>query len=62
MAAGRAPASLKSPPASPRAPPVDRLRFGQLTEAVTTMGNLAATPAVVKLDMQTAVLGINYRF
>jgi hypothetical protein len=26
------------------------------------MGNLAATPAVVKLDVQTAVLGIDYHF
>jgi outer membrane immunogenic protein len=38
------------------------MRFGQLSEALATVGNLAATPAVVKLDTQTAVLGINYRF
>jgi outer membrane immunogenic protein len=38
------------------------MRFGQITEAPTTTGNLAASPAVVKLDVQTAVVGINYRF
>jgi hypothetical protein len=38
------------------------MRFGQLTEQITTAGNLVASPAVVKLDLQTAILGINYRF
>jgi outer membrane immunogenic protein len=38
------------------------MRFGEITEAPTTVGNLAASPAVVKLDVQTAVVGINYRF
>jgi len=28
----------------------------------TTVGNLTASPAVVKLDVQTAVVGINYKF
>lgn len=38
------------------------MRFGQLTEQPTTAGNLTASSAVVKLDLQTAILGINYRF
>jgi hypothetical protein len=28
----------------------------------TTAGNLTASSAVVKLDVQTAVVGINYKF
>jgi len=36
--------------------------FGEITEQPTTTGNLAATPAAVKLNLQTAVVGINYRF
>jgi hypothetical protein len=36
--------------------------FDQVTEYPTTTGNLAASPAVVKLNLQTAILGINYRF
>jgi outer membrane immunogenic protein len=38
------------------------MRFGNVTEQPTTVGNLAASPAVVDLDVQTAVVGINYRF
>lgn len=38
------------------------MRFGNVTEQPTTVGNLAASPAVVNLDVQTAVVGINYRF
>jgi outer membrane immunogenic protein len=38
------------------------MRFGNVTEQPTTAGNLAASPAVVNLDVQTAVAGINYRF
>ena len=36
--------------------------FGSITEVPTTTGNLAASPAAVKLDLQTAVIGINYKF
>jgi outer membrane immunogenic protein len=36
--------------------------FGQINEQPTTTGNLAASPALVKLNLQTAILGINYRF
>jgi outer membrane immunogenic protein len=36
--------------------------FGSVTEQPITAGNLTASPAVVKLDLQTAVVGINYRF
>jgi outer membrane immunogenic protein len=36
--------------------------FGEITEQPTTVGNLAAGQAAVKLDLQTAVVGINYRF
>ena len=38
------------------------MRFGNVTEQPTTVGNLAASLAVVNLDVQTAVVGINYRF
>lgn len=40
----------------------DYLRFGQLTEIPTVAGGLGVTPAAVKLDMQTVLLGFNYRF
>jgi outer membrane immunogenic protein len=40
----------------------DFLRFGQINELPTTTGGLGATPAVVKLDMQLALFGLNYRF
>ncbi len=40
----------------------DYLRFSQITEIPTTAGGLGVTPAVVKLDMQTVLLGLNYRF
>ena len=40
----------------------DFLRFGQITELPTTAGGLGVTPAVIKLDMQTLLLGLNYRF
>ena len=40
----------------------DYLGFGQITEIPTTTGNLFVTPAVVKLDIQTALIGLNYRF
>jgi outer membrane immunogenic protein len=36
--------------------------FRSVTEVPTTTGNLAASPAAVKLDLQTAVIGINYKF
>jgi outer membrane immunogenic protein len=38
------------------------MRFGSITEIPATAGNLAVTPAAVKLDVQTAVVGVNYRF
>jgi outer membrane immunogenic protein len=41
----------------------DYMGFGQLNEAITnTTGGLAVTPATVKLNMQTATIGINYKF
>jgi outer membrane immunogenic protein len=36
--------------------------FGSLNEQPSTTGNLAASPAVVKLDIQTATVGVNYHF
>jgi outer membrane immunogenic protein len=38
------------------------LGFRQITELPTTTGNLAVSPAVVKLDIQTALLGLNFHF
>jgi outer membrane immunogenic protein len=38
------------------------LGFGQITEVPTTTGNLFASPALVKLDIQTALLGLNFHF
>jgi len=38
------------------------LRFGQITGLPAVADGLGVTPAVVKLDMQTALLGLNYRF
>jgi outer membrane immunogenic protein len=38
------------------------LRFGGINEQPATTGNLGVTPAVIKLDMQTLMLGLNYRF
>jgi outer membrane immunogenic protein len=40
----------------------DYLRFGQITELPATAGGLGVTLAVVKLDMQTLFIGLNYRF
>jgi outer membrane immunogenic protein len=40
----------------------DYLRFGQINEILTTTGGLGASPAVVKLDLQMVLLGLNYRF
>jgi outer membrane immunogenic protein len=40
----------------------DYMRFGQINEVLTTTGGLGVTPAVVKLDMQVVLLGLNYRF
>jgi outer membrane immunogenic protein len=40
----------------------DFLRFGQLNELPTTTGGLGVSPALVKLDMQMALFGLNYRF
>jgi outer membrane immunogenic protein len=38
------------------------MRFGSITEQPTTTGNLAASSASVKLDIQTATIGVNYHF
>jgi outer membrane immunogenic protein len=38
------------------------LGFGQITEIPTTTGNLFVSPALVKLDIQTALLGLNFHF
>jgi len=38
------------------------MRFGSLTEQPSTTGNLAASPAIVRLDIQTATVGVNYHF
>ena len=38
------------------------MRFGSITEQPTTTGNLAASSASVKLDIQTATVGVNYHF
>jgi outer membrane immunogenic protein len=40
----------------------DYLRFAGINEVPTTAGGLGATPALVKLDMQMVLLGLNYRF
>jgi outer membrane immunogenic protein len=40
----------------------DYLRFGGIDEVPTTTGGLGVTPALVKLDMQMVLLGLNYRF
>jgi outer membrane immunogenic protein len=40
----------------------DYMRFGQLNETPTTTGGLAASSALVKLDMQKLLFGVNYRF
>jgi outer membrane immunogenic protein len=40
----------------------DFLRFGQINELPTTTGGLGASPALVKLDIQMALFGLNYRF
>jgi outer membrane immunogenic protein len=36
--------------------------FSALTETPVTTGNLSAAPASVKLNIQTAIVGVNYRF
>ena len=36
--------------------------FGSINEQPLTTGNLAASPATVKLDIQTATVGVNYHF
>lgn len=38
------------------------LGFGPVNELPTTAGGLGVTPAVVKLDIQTVLLGVNFRF
>ena len=38
------------------------MRFGSVTEQPSTTGNLVASPAIVKLDIQTATVGVNYHF
>ena len=41
----------------------DYMGFGSLNEAnFTTTGGLAVAPATVKLNLQTATVGINYKF
>jgi outer membrane immunogenic protein len=41
----------------------DYMGFGAITEVITnTTGGLAATPATVKLNVQTATVGFNYKF
>lgn len=40
----------------------DYLQFSQINETPTTTGGLGVTPAVVKLDMQMVLLGLNFRF
>jgi len=40
----------------------DYMGFGSLTEQPITTGNLMSTPAAVKLDIQTATVGVNYHF
>ena len=40
----------------------DYMRFGQLNETPTTTGGLGASSALVKLDMQKLLFGVNYRF
>ena len=36
--------------------------FGTITEQPVTTGNLAASPANVKLNIQTGTVGVNYHF
>lgn len=38
------------------------LGFGPINELPTTAGGLGVTPAVVKLEIQTVLLGLNFRF
>jgi outer membrane immunogenic protein len=38
------------------------LGFGAITEQPVTTGNLAVTPANVKLNIQTGTIGVNYHF
>jgi outer membrane immunogenic protein len=40
----------------------DFLRFGGINEQPATTGNLGVTPAIIKLDMQKLMVGLNYRF
>jgi outer membrane immunogenic protein len=41
----------------------DYMGFGAINEVITnTTGSLTASPATVKLNVQTAVVGINYKF
>jgi outer membrane immunogenic protein len=40
----------------------DYLGFGRISETLTTTGALSASPALVKLDMQKLMFGVNYRF
>jgi len=41
----------------------DYMGFGAITEAITnTTGGLTASPANVKLNVQTAIFGVNYKF
>jgi outer membrane immunogenic protein len=40
----------------------DFLRFGQINEQPITTGGLSASPALVRLDMQTATVGLDYHF
>jgi outer membrane immunogenic protein len=38
------------------------LGFGTITEQPVTTSNLAASPANVKLNIQTGTVGVNYHF
>jgi outer membrane immunogenic protein len=40
----------------------NHMGFGTINEQLTTTGNLAATPANVKLNIQTGTVGLNYHF
>jgi outer membrane immunogenic protein len=40
----------------------DYLGFGRINETPTTTGGLGASSALVKLNMQTVLFGVNYRF
>ncbi|MCW2218646.1 hypothetical protein M2232_002178 [Bradyrhizobium japonicum] len=38
------------------------LGFGSINEQPVTTGNLVASPANVKLNIQTGTVGVNYHF